>query len=104
MNDTKSNRVDIGHRKSQPISYPVVSDVVPCPSIILVRLVYIVEVFTGGKAFAGTDATIQLTVRGSSSETRRLPMTSDRSDLFEQNQLDTFAIVGRDIGELVEMT
>ena len=45
-----------------------------------------------------------MTVRGSTSETRRLPLTSDRSNLFEQNQLDTFAIVGWDIGDLAEVT
>lgn len=67
-------------------------------------LVYILEVHTGGKPFAGTDSNIQVTIRGSTSKTEKLLLTSRGADLFEQNQLDTFAIVGRDIGELREMT
>ncbi len=43
-------------------------------------------------------------IRGSKSQTRRLPLISDRVNLFEQNQLDTFAIVGWDIGDLLEIT
>jgi hypothetical protein len=43
-------------------------------------------------------------IRGSRSQTRRLALTSDRANLFEQNQLDTFAIVGWDIGDLLEIT
>ncbi len=66
-------------------------------------LVYILQIRTGDKAFAGTDSVIQVTIRGSKSETRRLALTSDHADLFEQNQLDTFAIVGWDIGDLLEI-
>ncbi|CAF3995673.1 unnamed protein product, partial [Rotaria sp. Silwood1] len=36
-------------------------------------------------------------------QTRQLALTSRGADLFEQNQLDTFAIVGRDIGDLLEI-
>ncbi|CAF0764579.1 unnamed protein product [Adineta steineri] len=66
--------------------------------------VYILQVLTGGKRFAGTDSNIQVTIRGSTSETRKLALTSNNADLFEQNQLDTFAIVGWDIGDLSEIT
>ena len=69
-----------------------------------IDLVYILQVRTGGKIFAGTDAHIQVTIRGSTSQTRKLSLTSDRANLFEQNQLDTFAIVGWDIGDLLEIT
>ncbi len=69
-----------------------------------IDLVYILQVRTGGKPFAGTDSTIQVMIRGSKSQTRRLPLISDRANLFEQNQLDTFAIVGWDIGDLLEIT
>jgi hypothetical protein len=71
---------------------------------LFICLVYILQVRTGGKRFAGTDSTIQVMINGSKSQTRRLPLTSDRADLFEQNQLDTFAIVGWDIGNLLEIT
>ena len=47
---------------------------------------------------------IDIIVRGSTDKTRRLPLTSDESNLFEQNQLDTFVIVGWDLGDLLEMT
>jgi len=72
--------------------------------LLFVCLVYILQVRTGGKPFAGTNSTIQVMITGSTSQTRRLPLTSDRADLFEQNQLDTFAIVGWDIGNLLEIT
>jgi hypothetical protein len=67
-------------------------------------LVYILQIRTGDKPFAGTDSVIQVTIRGSKSQTRRLALTSDRANLFERNQLDTFAIVGWDIGDLLEIT
>ncbi|CAF4045720.1 unnamed protein product [Rotaria sordida] len=66
--------------------------------------VYILQIRTGGKAFAGTDANIQVIIRGSTSQTRQLALTSSGANLFEQNQLDTFAIVGGDIGDLLEIT
>ncbi|CAF4726703.1 unnamed protein product, partial [Rotaria socialis] len=67
-------------------------------------LVYILQVRTGGKPFAGTDSNIQVTIRGSTSQTQKLALTSARANLFEQNQVDTFAIVGWDIGDLAEIT
>ncbi|CAF1260047.1 unnamed protein product [Rotaria magnacalcarata] len=66
--------------------------------------VYILQVRTGGKPFAGTDSNIQVTIRGSTSQTPKLALTSARANLFEQNQVDTFAIVGWDIGDLAEIT
>ena len=66
-------------------------------------LVYILQVRTGGKAFAGTDSNIHVLIQGSTGQTRRLGLTSNRSNLFEQNQLDTFAIVGWDIGNFLEI-
>ncbi|UJR15205.1 hypothetical protein I4U23_002164 [Adineta vaga] len=66
--------------------------------------VYILQIRTGGKAFAGTDSTIQVTVKGSKSQTRQLTLTSSQANLFEQNQLDTFAIAGWDLGDLLEIT
>ncbi|CAF4476662.1 unnamed protein product, partial [Rotaria sp. Silwood2] len=65
---------------------------------------YILQILTGGKAFAGTDSNIQVIIRGSASQTRQLALTSSGANLFEQNQLDTFAIVGWDIGDLSEIT
>lgn len=70
----------------------------------VVSSVYILQVQTGGKAFAGTDSKIEVRVRGATSETRTLALTSNQSDLFEQNQLDTFLIVGWDLGELTDLT
>ena len=70
----------------------------------IVNLVYILQIRTGRKSFAGTDANIQIIVRGSKHSTRRLALTSNRAKLFEQNQLDTFAITGDDLGDLLEMT
>lgn len=64
---------------------------------------YIIQVHTGSKAFAGTDSHIEVHIRGSISETRSLSLTSDQSDLFEQNQIDTFLIVGWDLGQLTEL-
>jgi hypothetical protein len=69
-----------------------------------VNLVYILEIRTGGKSFAGTDANVHIVVRGSKTSTHRLALTSNRANLFEQNQLDTFAIVGEDLGDLLEIT
>ena len=43
-------------------------------------------------------------IKGTDSQTRQLSLTSDASNLFEQNQLDTFAIVGWDLGDLLELT
>ena len=62
------------------------------------------QVYTGGKAFAGTDSNIEVHIRGSISETKTMALTSNQSDLFEQNQLDTFLIVGWDLGDLTELT
>ena len=70
----------------------------------MVCLVYILQVRTGTKAFAGTDSVIQVLIRGATSQTRRLPLTSSQANLFEQNRLDTFAIVGWDIGDLLDIT
>ena len=61
------------------------------------------EVRTGGKPFAGTDSNIHVLIRGTTGQTRRLALTSNRSNLFEQNQLDTFVIVGWDIGDLLKI-
>ncbi len=69
-----------------------------------INLVYILQIRTGGKPFAGTDSNIHVLIHGSTSKTRRLALTSNRANLFEQNQLDTFAIVGWDIGDLLELT
>ncbi|CAF1040089.1 unnamed protein product [Adineta ricciae] len=66
--------------------------------------VYVLQVRTGGKQFAGTDSLIQVMIKGTDSQTRQLSLTSDASNLFEQNQLDTFAIVGWDLGDLLELT
>ena len=66
-------------------------------------IVYIIQVHTGSKAFAGTDSHIEVHIRGSISETRSLSLTSDQSDLFEQNQIDTFLITGWDLGQLTEL-
>jgi hypothetical protein len=66
--------------------------------------VYILQVRTGGKRFAGTDSTIHVAVRGTRSQTRRIVLTSGTANLFEQNQLDTFAVVGWDLGDLLELT
>ena len=66
--------------------------------------VYALEVFTGGKPFAGTDSTIQVTIKGSEQETRKLVLSSDEADLFESNQLDTFLIIGSDFGDVQKLT
>lgn len=65
---------------------------------------YILQVYTGGKPYTGTDANIHLTIRGSKTVSRRLVLTSNRTRLFQSNQLDTFAIVSADLGDLLEIT
>jgi hypothetical protein len=67
-------------------------------------LVYILQIRTNEKSFAGTDANVHIIVHGSAISTRRLALTSNRTNLFERNQLDTFAIVGEDLGDLLEIT
>lgn len=68
-----------------------------------IYLVYVVEVFTGSRAFAGTDSIIHIRVNGSDDQTKKLALISRTSDLFEQNQLDTFLIVGRNLGQLLKL-
>lgn len=70
----------------------------------LLCLVYLLQVYTGGKHFAGTDSTIHVMLKGSRSQTRRIALTTAKANLFEQNQLDTFAIVGWNLGDLLELT
>lgn len=65
---------------------------------------YILQVRTGGKSFAGTDANVHIVVRGSKTSTRRLALTSNRTKLFQENQLDTFALACTDLGDLLEIT
>ncbi|UJR31475.1 hypothetical protein I4U23_018964 [Adineta vaga] len=66
--------------------------------------IYILQVRTGEKAFASTDANIHITIRGSKNKSNRLRLSNDRVNLFEQNQLDTFAIVGEHLGDLLEIS
>ncbi|CAF1056748.1 unnamed protein product [Adineta steineri] len=65
--------------------------------------IYILQIRTGDKPFISTDTNIQILIRGSTNQTSRLVLTSNHVNLFEQNQLDTFAIIGWDLGDLLEI-
>lgn len=65
--------------------------------------VYLLRIRTGDKPLMGTDASIQITVRGTSSQMHRLPLTNPRTGLFEQHELDTFVLLGPDLGDPLEV-
>lgn len=43
-------------------------------------------------------------IRGSKNQIYQLTLKTDQINLFEQNQLDTFAIIGLDLGDLLEIS
>ncbi|CAF4210503.1 unnamed protein product [Rotaria sp. Silwood2] len=65
--------------------------------------IYILQIRTGEKSIAGTNANIQIKILGSISQTSQLTLTNNRINLFEKNQLDTFAIVGPNLGDVLEI-
>lgn len=65
--------------------------------------VYLLMIRTGEKPFVGSISSIEWIVRGTEGVTRRLTIPDHRGSLFQSNQLDTFALVGFDIGEPMEI-
>ena len=66
-------------------------------------LVYLLMIRTGEKPFVGSISAIEWIVRGTEGVTRRLTIPDHRGSLFQSNQLDTFALMGFDIGEPMEI-
>lgn len=97
----KSNQIFID---KQNIPYQVNIQLKLVCFLLFNSLVYILQIRTGDKSFAGIDANVQISIHGSKNQTRRLALTSAHVNLFEQNQLDTFVIVGSDLGDLLEIT
>jgi hypothetical protein len=65
--------------------------------------VYLLQIRTGEKGVRGTDNTIYVSLRGSTGHTGCLLGVTNRANLFANHQLDTFVIVGAELGELLEM-
>ncbi|CAF3724820.1 unnamed protein product [Rotaria sordida] len=65
--------------------------------------IYILQIRTGEKSIVDTNTNIQIQIRGSVNQTRQLTLINNQTNLFEKNQLDTFAIVGSDLGDLLEI-
>lgn len=65
--------------------------------------VYLLMIRTGEKPFVGSISAIEWIVRGTEGVTRRLTIPDHRGSLFQSNQLDTFALMGFDIGEPMEI-
>ena len=57
---------------------------------IFVFVVYRVEIFTGKKAFAGTNANIYLTIFGTRGATNKLKFVDHDKSKFEKGKMDSF--------------
>ena len=66
---------------------------------------YQVEVYTGNRAKAGTNANIYMNITGKdgSSGKRALKKSLNNMDKFEQGNMDTFEIEAADMGELTKV-
>ncbi|CAF3386717.1 unnamed protein product [Rotaria socialis] len=65
---------------------------------------YILQIRTGEKSHTVNNGNAQIKIRGSTNRSGVLTIKNNRANLFERNQLDTFAIVGSDLGDLLEIT
>ncbi|XP_071161677.1 uncharacterized protein [Mytilus edulis] len=62
--------------------------------------VYNVQIYTGKKAFSGTDATICMTVFGTRGATNKLKFVDHDKTKFEKGQMDSFDVSSKNLGEL----
>ncbi|CAF4736185.1 unnamed protein product [Rotaria sp. Silwood1] len=66
--------------------------------------IYILQIRTGEKSITDTNINIHIKIYGTINQTSQLILTNNRiSNLFEKNQLDTFVIIGFDLGNLLEI-
>ena len=74
------------------------------PQFLVAVLTYHVEVTTGDRARAGTDANVFLTVHGKAgtSGQRALKLSTNNKNKFEQGQTDIFEVEMADLGELTK--
>lgn len=64
------------------------------------REVYCVQIFTGKKTLAGTDANISMTIFGTRGATNKLKFVDHDKSLFEKGQRDSFEVSSKNLGEL----
>ncbi|CAG2196923.1 unnamed protein product [Mytilus edulis] len=62
--------------------------------------VYNVQIYTGKKAFSGTNATICMTVFGTRGATNKLKFVDHDKTKFEKGQMDSFDVSSKNLGEL----
>jgi hypothetical protein len=69
-------------------------------------LTYTVDVYTGDKRGAGTDANVYCILHGKLGDTgeRQLTKSTQHTNKFERKQLDTFVLDAVDLGELQSLT
>lgn len=65
---------------------------------------YILLIRNGEKSHSRATSYIQMKIRGSKNQMYQLTLKTDQINLFERNQLDTFAIIDLDLGDLLEMS
>jgi hypothetical protein len=66
----------------------------------LTPVCYDITIITGDELHAGTDANVYITIYGSNGDTGPRPLTKRFRNLFERNQIDTFALEALDLGTL----
>lgn len=66
---------------------------------------YQINVFTGNKKFAGTDANVYITLYGSKGDTgeRQLRSSKTHRDKFERNRVDIFELEAGDLGQISKL-
>lgn len=67
------------------------------------KVVYVIEVYTGDKAGAGTDAHVFVTLFGKRGQTPKTQLISKTDDAFERNKKDVFKIKTTDKGPLKKL-
>lgn len=67
------------------------------------KVVYVIEVYTGDKAGAGTDAHVFVTLFGKRGQTPKTQLISKTDDAFERNKKDVFKIKTTDKGLLKKL-
>ncbi|KAL9979179.1 hypothetical protein ACROYT_G016801 [Oculina patagonica] len=68
------------------------------------KVVYVIEVYTGDKAGAGTDAHVFVTLYGKGGQAPKTQLISRTDDAFERKKKDVFKIKTTDIGPLKKLT
>lgn len=68
------------------------------------KVVYVIEVYTGDKAGAGTDAHVFITLYGKRGQAPKTQLISRTDDAFERKKKDVFKIKTTDLGSLKKLT